>query len=148
MLRAVAAFALVVSLAWLPPLRAYTQLQHRREAEQAFPAIPARGPLSEPSRARLGGLQVGDEIGGFRVTELGESAPELVWIALELGGQRVVAEIVPRGARPFSAPRSTARFDLFYRRSASDENAEAPGDDPFPALDAVAVWLRERERQP
>ncbi len=146
-LRAGAAFALVVGLAWLPPLRAYTQLQHRREAGQAFPALLSSAPLSEPSLTLLGGLHVGDEIRGFRVTELGESAPGLVWIALEREGQQVVAEIFPRGTHPFSAPRSTARFDLFYRRSSPDQPA-APEADPLLALDALATWLRERERRP
>jgi len=143
-LRTVAAFALVVGLAWLPPLRAYTQLQHRRSAGQSEPASPALAPLSEQSRTLLGGLQVGDEIRGFRVTELGESAPGLVVITLEREGQRVVAEIAPRGTSQFSAPVSTARFDLFYRRSSSDP----PDDFPLVALDALATWLRERERRP
>jgi hypothetical protein len=143
-LGAAAAMALVVGLAWLPPLRAYTQLHHRRSSA---PAPPAPAPLSDRSRTLLGGLDVGDKVLEFRVTQIGESEPSLVRIALERGGQPVIAEIVPRGARPFAAPRSSALFDLFYRRP-SPGQPFAPEADQLAALDALAVWLRERERLP
>jgi hypothetical protein len=64
--------------------------------------------------ALLDGLAPGDSLAGFRVRAI--RAPRDRRIAVELEGADLALTVVVviRGSLPHSAPRSTARYDLFY----------------------------------
>jgi hypothetical protein len=146
--RAGCAVAAVVALAWLLPISGYTQLHHKRSVRpEASAAAPVAAPLSATARAWLEGIDEGSSVLEFRIAHLTEAEPGIVCVELVRGDQRMVAEVVPHGTRPFSAPRSTRHFDLFYRRLTPAQRP-APEADQIAALGALAARLARREELP
>ncbi len=134
----------------LPPLPGFASSSEPAIAEPAAGAVegeavaeaatpPEPRPYTAEARALLGGLSIGDEIAGWRVTA---AAGPLVDGSLELTLQRdelrFTAVIAPKGSRPYNAPVNTRGHDLFYN-GVDDPRGEA--------MTAVTAALSELQRR-
>lgn len=107
------------------------------------PAPPEDAPCPADATALLGGLSVGDDLGGWRVAATHAPRERALAVDVARAGVAATVEIVRRGARQGEPPRSTARYDLFYR------NAPAVTCEALvPALDALARRVAAHEAGP
>lgn len=118
--RAVIAVAVVVVIAWLPPVRAFTHPARWTQAK----------PPSAETRTLLGDLVEGAAVGAFRIESIDQNQ-QAIRIVLRRGAETLLVELVPEGSRNLRAPLSAAGYDLFYE-----------GDGDRTALDAIARRLR------
>lgn len=92
--------------------------------------------------ALLDGLGAGDTLANLRVRRILAPRERMVAVELETAGTFFTLAVAAHGATPHNAPRSTARYDLFF---------SVPADPPIPsatidaALDALAARIGRTE---
>jgi hypothetical protein len=103
-------------------------------------------------RSLLGGLELGDTVAGFRITSIhdpSKGSQGAIRIALRAqeppGETGLVITVAARGTTPYPAPRSSDRYDLFYRDD--DLGVATPTSERRDAaLDAVLARITAAEK--
>jgi len=138
---ALAVAAILVLVAWLSPLRAYTLRHHDGRRGPPSHEAPASKPPTDVA-ALLGGLGLGDSIASLRVARVQVRDNHALVIELDAGnGASMRATIARSGVLGFHAPRATGAYEIFYEsvRGVDDATRDA-------VLDAIAERLRRTER--
>jgi hypothetical protein len=107
----------------LPLVRAYTAEHHRTQSgrgvaqggEAASGTFDAGLTVSPDVRALLGGLDVGATVASFHVGALDGPSKGEIHIALRDKADALVITVTARGLWPYPAPRTSKRYDIFYR---------------------------------
>jgi len=123
----VAAIATAVALAVvgsLAPVARYTARRDRTVASSLDVDATYRADPRAGVHELLGGLTAGDAIGGERVARITEARDGAIDVELERPGGRLVVVVTRHGARAASAPRSSARYDLYYEADPPMTHAE------------------------
>lgn len=119
---------------------AVQSMRRRGEAEQQHDAAVAPAPpCSDAQRALLGGLDVGQSIGDFRVIGFRCAQPQVIEIDLRRDTTPVVLIVAEPGAVPHNAPRQTKQHDLFYTRQTPEQQPPTQQE-----IDALLVLLAKR----
>lgn len=117
------------------PLRPYAALHHRAESRGASEVEAASPAL----RAALGGLEIGEELAGFRVVTIGGAADGAIEVALGRADVAFTVTLWPTGGGPAPPPVRSRALDLFYGRP-----RPAGADLPANERDAAMVALARR----
>lgn len=126
--------ATCVALALLfAPLRPYAALHHRAESRGSTEAAEASPAL----RAALGGLEVGEEMAGFRVVTIGARVDGAIEVVLGRAEVAFTVTLWPTGAGPAEPPVRGRAHDLFYGRP-RPEGASLAADERDAAMVALA----------
>ena len=96
-------------------------------------------PCSEAQRALLGGLDVGQFIGDFRVIGFRCAQPRVMEIDLRRDVTPLVLIVAEPGAVPHNAPRQTKQHDIFYTRQTPEQQSPTQRE-----IDALLVLLAKR----
>jgi hypothetical protein len=105
-------------------------------------------PCPEETRAVLGGLDVGQDLGVYSVTAVRCSQPNVIEIELlRDASTRVGLTVAAQGAMPQLPPRKTSKHDLFYSRRGPREGP--PADEEITELlTLLAERVEAAEQKP
>ncbi|MDI1449536.1 hypothetical protein [Polyangium sp. 6x1] len=116
----------------------------RSPGEDAGPAQATSAPCPDAMRALLDGLDVGQDLGGYRVTLVSCTQPDVIEVELDKGGTSLLLLVAAPGAVPHSAPKQTAKHDLFYNRRGAQDGPPT-NDEIFELLGLLAKRVEAAE---
>jgi len=119
--------------AWVDPQRVDPELRQHRAPE-----------LSEPARALLGGLKVGDRLVGWTVQALDGPTDGMLRVDLGRGEVRFALMVTPLGAQPESPPMQSERYAIYYGH-AHPPGTTLPENTIHATTSALAGRLRAHE---
>jgi hypothetical protein len=99
---------------------------------------------SDDALLLLGGLEVGQVLGSWRVTRVRCVKPSGLEVDLLRDATPLSLMVVERGGLPHSPPRQTPRHDLFYTRK-TPEGASPTQDEIFALLAVLADRVEQAE---
>lgn len=118
----------------------------RSPGEGAGPAKATSVPCPDATRALLDGLDVGQDLGGYRVTYVRCTKPEVIEVELDKSGTSFLLIVAEPGAVPHSSPKQTAKHDLFYNRRGAQDGPPTDAD-IFELLGLLAKRVEAVERR-
>ncbi|TKC95271.1 hypothetical protein [Polyangium fumosum] len=118
----------------------------RSPGEGAGPAKATSIPCPDATRALLDGLDVGQDLGGYRVTYVRCTKPEVIEVELDKGGTSLLLLVAEPGAVPHTSPKQTTKHHLFYNRRGAQDGPPT-NEEIFELLGLLAKRVEAAEQR-